>query len=153
TRRSRSEDRGRLDRAVQRKRGEQIREVEELGEECGHVLPVRGIDGEPDQRGDRVDVVGRAHRRSAARAATYARQPPYAVISRMPRQSAGSPRTPRISVPSSSGTLPIDSPGGSASRMRATPASGTYQTSTARAAPPSWTRTIAGWRSSIDQSR
>src|SRR5438552_9805624 len=88
-----------------------------------------------------------------ARLARYSRQPPYAVISRMPSQSAGSPSTPSVSSPSANLTLPIESPGGSFDRISASPAGGTDHTSTAIAAPPDVTRSIAGCTSLIDQSR
>src|SRR5581483_9213357 len=70
-----------------------------------------------------------------SRAAVYARHPPYLVISGCPSQSSGSPSTPSVSRPSSSVTLPMQSPAGSRARMSAIPAAGTSHTSTAIAAP------------------
>jgi hypothetical protein len=91
---------------------------------------------------------------SAAPSLGQARQPPRAVISRWPSTSAGSPRTPRTIVPSSNLTFPTLSPGGSLSRMPASPAAGTDQISTASLAPvPSVTRSIAGCSSLMLHSR
>src|SRR5437867_4586150 len=136
-----TEDRRGLDVAGQGKLHEQPRRGQETGQDLGDGGTALGLDREPDERGALLDV-RLAHAR--LRAATYARQPPYSVISRWPSQSTGSPSTPSVSSPSARRTLPTQRPCGSASKTAASPAAGTVHTSTAIAAPPCDVRTIAG---------
>src|SRR5262249_15256819 len=67
--------------------------------------------------------------------ARYCGQPPWRVISGAPSHTHGPPSPPSPSVPSSSNSLPMHSPAGSACRMPATPSTGTSHSSRATAFP------------------
>ncbi len=99
---------------------------------------------------------GPAPRRSARCcrcAAVYARQPPNAVISRCPSHRNGSPSTPSTTEPSFSTTLPIARPGGSFCRIWPGRRAARPTARAPRCVPAPGVRSIAGWRSPIDQIR